>query len=127
MKPAFRWAAAAAFAAFIFILSSLPHLPVESPDIPQIDKAAHAVLYFLFAGTLWWALRGSGVKAAALAAVLAAAAYGATDEVHQYFVPGRTMSFFDWTADVIGACLWPLAAALAARKRATPRPRRPKA
>jgi len=34
--------------------------------------------------------------------------YAATDEIHQYFVPGRTASVRDWLADVAGiliACL----------------------
>jgi len=29
--------------------------------------------------------------------------YGATDEIHQYFVPNRDSDVFDWLADVVGA------------------------
>jgi len=35
--------------------------------------------------------------------VLIAAAYGATDELHQYFVPGRQADVADLLADAIGA------------------------
>ena len=34
-----------------------------------------------------------------------AAAYGITDEVHQYFVPGRMGIWQDWVADAVGALL----------------------
>lgn len=31
--------------------------------------------------------------------------YAATDELHQYFVPGRSCDFTDWLADIAGlAC-----------------------
>jgi hypothetical protein len=32
-------------------------------------------------------------------------AYGATDEWHQSFVPGRAMDVQDWIADTIGAAI----------------------
>jgi VanZ family protein len=30
--------------------------------------------------------------------------YGASDEFHQRFVPGRTADVLDWLADSLGAC-----------------------
>ena len=30
--------------------------------------------------------------------------YGAVDELHQSYVPGRDASVFDWIADTLGAC-----------------------
>ena len=106
MGPAVRWAAAGAFAAGIFVLSAVPDLKTPGPQVRGIDKAAHAAVYMLFTGVVWWALRGSNVARAALLAVVIAAAYGVTDEIHQGFVRGRTMSFFDWCADAAGAGLW---------------------
>jgi VanZ family protein len=39
-------------------------------------------------------------------------AFGALDEVHQGFVPGRSQDAMDWVADAAGAALavvlWPL-------------------
>jgi VanZ family protein len=32
-----------------------------------------------------------------------AAVYGIVDEIHQYFVPGRDCSPWDWVADALGA------------------------
>jgi VanZ family protein len=31
--------------------------------------------------------------------------YGASDELHQYFVPNRSCDFYDWLADSIGAVM----------------------
>jgi VanZ family protein len=41
----------------------------------------------------------------AFGSVLAAVAYGASDEWHQSFVPGRPMSGADLVADTIGALI----------------------
>jgi VanZ family protein len=38
-------------------------------------------------------------------AALISALYGASDEIHQYFVPERSSEFLDWAADAIGAAL----------------------
>jgi len=29
--------------------------------------------------------------------------YGALDEIHQYFIPGRSADYMDWLADMVGA------------------------
>lgn len=42
-------------------------------------------------------------RARFLAALFLAAAYGASDEFHQYFVPGRDCSGFDLLADIAGS------------------------
>jgi VanZ family protein len=97
----------------IFILSCQSRLPVI-PGIFGIDKVQHSCAYlglsfFLIVWTWGWAERrahGSRQKlflcAWLLAAVLSSA-YGATDEFHQYFVPGRDCSIFDWFADTGGS------------------------
>lgn len=110
MIPPLRWAAAVACAVLIFIVSSMPNPMPRVPSAIGLDKLAHVVEYFIFTGLLWWALSGSGVSRALVLAVVAAAVYAATDEIHQYFVPGRVMSVFDWLADVTGAALWALIA-----------------
>lgn len=121
MKPALRWAAAGAYAALIFILSSLPNPMPKVPSAVGLDKLAHAVEYFLFASLLWWALSGSLVPRALILSVVIAALYAATDEIHQYFVPGRVMSPFDWIADAAGAAAWVLVMRWKSRK-PIPRP-----
>jgi VanZ family protein len=50
--------------------------------------------------------RWAGVRAASVIAAWAiAAAYGATDEWHQSFVPGRAAELRDLVMDAIGAAL----------------------
>ncbi|MEW5733610.1 MAG: VanZ family protein [Thermodesulfobacteriota bacterium] len=107
------------YMAWIFYLSSLPNpLPVPLP--PGVDKIAHFGQYGLLGILLARAVhsRGSGgfflrwLMAAALAA-----AYGVSDEFHQYFVPGRNADVLDALADALGgaAGAWAWLAAVRAR------------
>ncbi|MDP3767398.1 MAG: VanZ family protein, partial [Dehalococcoidia bacterium] len=73
---------------------------------------AHLGLYAALALLLCWALASgagrqglaSGWPIAAMAFALAVL-YGAADEVHQAFVPGRTASEADLLLDAVGALL----------------------
>jgi VanZ family protein len=71
------------------------------------DKVAHGTEYGLFCLLLLRGLRGTFPSARgstiAVWAVLIAAAYGASDEFHQSFVPGRDPDVFDFLADTGGA------------------------
>ncbi|HEX6747815.1 MAG TPA: VanZ family protein [Longimicrobium sp.] len=94
-----RWLPVLAWAAAIFWLSSqstLPHLP----RFVAWDKLQHALGYsvggFLLARAV--GVRGRGTVIAAALGML----YGASDEVHQAFVPGRSTDVLDWTADAVG-------------------------
>ena len=70
------------------------------------DKVAHFAAYGVLA-VLWIrALHGgfSPLRARpTLAAVALTGLYGASDELHQYFVPGRDSSGYDLLADLAGA------------------------
>ena len=90
-----------AIAALIFAASSRSH--VASPRITNVDdKFAHFAVYGLLA-TLVFRL-GRGWRAAGWA-LLVVSAFGATDEWHQSFVPGRSTELADWVADTAGAAL----------------------
>lgn len=92
--------------ALIFFLSSQPDVP--APELfPQQDKVAHllvfGVLGLLLALSLsppvvatWWRV---------LLITALVMAYGVTDELHQYFVPGREASAWDIVADTVGGFL----------------------
>src|SRR5438094_6997194 len=87
-------------AATVFLAST--RSVVAAPDFSGSDKVAHFFVYGLL-GTLVCRL-GRGWRAA-LWSLLAVSTFGATDEWHQYFVPGRSCDFFDWLADTSGAAL----------------------
>ena len=92
------WAPASLWAAVLFVLSSRPSIP--APQIAGLDKVAHLVLYTIFGALLAWGARRAGTPVGWAAA--AGLLYGASDEWHQSFVPGRDSSTADWIADAVG-------------------------
>ena len=107
------WLPPVVYMAVIFYLSS------QSDPLPEVtarvwDKILHAVEYAGLAALLRRALLGEGLGplTAFAAAALLAAAYGATDEYHQLWVPRRTGDLQDWMVDVIGAWLGALVSVL---------------
>ena len=111
MKRVLPWLPAVAWAAFLFLLSSRSSVP--SPGVPHLDKVAHFGVYFVLGALLCYAAGRTG--ASLVTVVLIGALYGASDEFHQWFVPGRSVSLADWIADVAGVAA---AAYLFARWRA---------
>ena len=118
LRLAAVWGPAVGVMVAIFAASSIENVSQMPADLLS-DKVVHALAYGLLGACL---LRG--LAAARLANVTAATAtrawalsviYGATDEWHQSFVPGRTMAVDDWVADAAGAAAAVLVA-LAARK-----------
>ncbi len=117
MKLNRYWIPVWGFALLIFAVSSIPGLtgsiPVKNDfffaDIfHNPNKFGHLIEFGMFG---WLCLRalvwGSqfSLRKAAFLAFLIAAAYGASDEWHQYFVPNRTCALDDWVADCIGSLL----------------------
>ena len=106
MKSAPRWALTMAYAAVIFYLSSRHWNGI--PNIPYVDKVAHLGLYGGLGALVCWSLsecselRGWRLVAAA---VVAAILYGASDEFHQMFVPGRSAELGDLIADGMGGLI----------------------
>jgi VanZ family protein len=108
---------AIAYAALIFYLSSQPNpLPLLTHRVS--DKLLHLVEYAAFATVTTWGLShvGLGTGRAARWAALLGSLYGATDEVHQRFVPHRSAEVGDWVADSSGALLGALLAWLVLRR-----------
>lgn len=88
--------------ATLFYLSSLPSVP--SPGFRFSDKLLHAGAYSVMGMVFARAALGYGAKVSAAIWLGAAFAslYGATDEVHQMFTPGRSPDVMDWVADTVG-------------------------
>ena len=92
----------------IFMLSSRSKLPLpDSALFPGMDKVLHALAFGCFAFSFsYWLGRDmwkSKPAVCVLIVCIAAACYGASDEIHQMFVPGRDASVYDWIADCTGA------------------------
>ncbi|MCS7284071.1 MAG: VanZ family protein [Anaerolineae bacterium] len=107
--PILRWIPALFWMGLIFFLSAqpdLPHAPQPWLDI-VLKKTGHAVLYGILARLYLWALEGRPLSLSRprLLALLLVLLYGASDEVHQAFVPGRTPSLWDVLIDGIGGGL----------------------
>ena len=78
----------------------------ESIEYP-VRKAAHMTEYAIL-GLLSFVFYGGFLpreKKRYIAALLTAACYAATDEFHQYFVPGRSSEFRDVCIDTAGAAI----------------------
>lgn len=95
-KRGWLWPAALA----LLILAASHRSSLAGPRIPGLDKAVHFAVYGLLATLV--CRQGRGWRAAGWSA-LAVSAFGATDEWHQSFVPGRSTELADWLADTLGA------------------------
>ena len=97
------------FWGFIIFLFSSVTTPSTSSIYWQdfvVKKLAHLFEYFFLCLFLIRALRGSGMgKWVYLNAIIIAVLYGATDEIHQSFTPGREPHLRDVIVDGAGAYL----------------------
>jgi VanZ family protein len=105
-------------AVLIWFLSSQRTLP-RLKGVLGIDKLQHLLVFAVLTAAicLWvplekWRTRGLFFM---LAAVCAGSFYGIIDEIHQFFVPGRISSLWDWAADTLGAAIGAGTAVLAGR------------
>ena len=89
----------------IFISSSQSNL-LAPYSFPESDKLLHVLVYAPLGFLMVYALSRS-VSSANLIffGAFVAFLYGLTDELHQFFVPGRNASAFDALADGTGAMI----------------------
>jgi VanZ family protein len=102
------WAPLYVYAGIIFYFSSIPK-PLPDVSIPHFDKFLHLIEYAVFGILAARAFKSSPreilYKNFKILAVLAAVAYGASDEFHQFFVSCRNCDVFDLMADLIGGTI----------------------
>lgn len=93
----------------IMLLSNQATFDLPVWNILGFDKVAHLSAFFAYGLCVQFAYSGvSNIplkKKIILYTILISALFGASDEIHQYFVPGRTCDIFDFIADVTGASL----------------------
>ncbi len=107
----------------IFALSHVPGKSLPS-GTGLLAPVAHFCEYLILASLCAVALTGGRLKTwqVIVLAIVIASAYGATDEFHQSFIPGRTPDPFDWAIDTLGATTGAFIATFALKKRDTPNP-----
>ncbi len=93
----------------IFFLSHQPGDRLPLPHVPGADKVAHMIAYGVLAATAIFGVgeqqKKSKPRQVMLFTVAFCILYGISDEFHQSFIPGRTVSFYDLLADGTGAML----------------------
>lgn len=124
MKIVSLWGPVVLIMGLIFAQSSMS----DPGDLPGAisDKAAHFLVYAALGAAFVRALAGGRPDAMTLTRILLAALfstlYGASDEVHQGFVPERTPDPIDLAADAagsaVGAAMWSALSKARARMRA---------
>ena len=112
--------AAALWGGFLSLITSWPNPPsVPAGGLP-LDKVTHSFLYaiqaFLLSLAIAWEGRPGFYWSRILAIVGTMALWGALDEAHQEWIPGRMMDSGDLAADVVGATVGALFAAATARE-----------
>ncbi len=98
---------ALAWTVLIFVLSSIPNLKGPDLGFSWQDKLEHFLFYGVYGVTLIRAFYFQGrftqlQKQALLFAIFFGILYAISDEIHQYFVPGRKMDVLDVLADSLG-------------------------
>ena len=109
-----RWLPPLLWAGVIIFATSMPAESVPQ-QVSTFDKTAHFSMYAVFAALLTREIAevtGRGPWLAAILAILVAVAFGAVDEWHQQFIPGRSTELADWQADSLGAAAGALLFAL---------------
>ena len=106
-----RWTAPLLWAAAVLTISSIPSS--ELPSIDDGDKLAHVAMYAVLG---WLTIRAAWRPEASWwtvgLVILALSAFGAFDEWHQRFIPGRSPDVGDWVADTAGVALGSVLAAV---------------
>ncbi len=103
MRHLVAWGPTVLWVAVLFVLSELQGIPEPLEPLAGInDKVVHALLYAVLGGALAWGRHAGPFRPPHGVLLLAGFIYGALDEWHQSFVPGRTPSVGDWVADVVG-------------------------
>ena len=83
---------------------------MDVPNIQINDKIEHILAYGGLGFLLNLSLRIQNKftivkKYPAWFTVLIVSSYGALDELHQLFIPGRSCDILDWTADTVGVII----------------------
>lgn len=68
-----------------------------------VRKIAHFTLYFTLGIIVYLLLISLNVKHSIILSIVICFLFGCIDEIHQYFVPGRTARIYDCIVDTLGS------------------------
>lgn len=104
------WLPVIVYCSLIFYLSSIA---ISAEDLPGPvfdlkDKLLHTIEFFILGVLVFRALVAYKIKGAHYFAMMFTILYGSLDELHQFFVVGRVLSFLDLVFNGLGAIfvLW---------------------
>lgn len=100
VKKYIRFIPVTVFSVLIFYMSHQAQPPHLELGFEWQDKLQHFGAFTLYGLLLLYALPESSRKI--IYALLLGFLYGASDEIHQYFIPYRSSEFLDWCADACG-------------------------
>lgn len=89
----------------ILVLTSIPGKDLPDVEVDDLDKVVHALIYFVLGYLVQLRLLLFGLQNKKFVSriwIPAAILFGAIDELHQHFIPGRFPSWGDFIFDVIG-------------------------
>jgi VanZ family protein len=90
----------------IYIQSSISSLKIPDFGFDLEDKILHFLIFGILGILTARGLKKSNFRIVKenyiLITLITCIIYGASDEIHQYFVPGRYSSWWDWIADILG-------------------------
>ena len=93
----------------IFLVSHQPNLQLPETGIDFFDKLLHIIAYLIFGITINYAIVGlkPGIETrkAFIILLVVGSVYAFSDELHQYYVPGRDADIIDFLADLVGILL----------------------
>ena len=106
-QPWYRFIPMVTVMGIIFFLSHQTGDTVVLPDLPDIDKLLHGLIYGTLAAATLYAIPGRVIREypwrSGALVVLFCLLYGLSDEWHQSFILGRFPSGWDIAADTLGA------------------------
>jgi len=95
--------------------SSIEYIELPQVDIDFIDKILHLIAFFIYGisiqitiiniESLQKKIKKNYKFKIKLIVLIFGISFAASDEIHQYFTPGRSADILDWIADVLGIIL----------------------
>ena len=97
------WLPPIVWSAAIFYFSTLPGSSFRLPEIEFFDKSIHMVVFGILNLLVLRVSRGMRNERMVLyGGTIYSILYGLSDEIHQFYVPGRVADPYDFLADVAG-------------------------